>query len=563
MWQGPRALLALLAATFAALSFTGPAAPAEPAVAAPVEHWYVLELDGRPAGWSLERWWREGDRVITEEETTLRLARGESTLEVALAGRFEETADGEPLLLRTRQALGSEPVETTYRYLPAEDGVGLRGIEAVSVQGGRERREVLPPPEGDWSTPAAARRAAAAHQAAGDRRYELRAVDPLEGPDPVTTTRTRLGEATPAAAAAGAIFRWREETSSAPGAPAVVELDAAGRLVRSSTELFGLEATAHRTDRASALAALDAVADGGAEPEVVVRTLVRPDRPIPGHRRAARAVYELSLADGADLPALPSGGAQRVEAAGAGTLRVTVYRDAEKAPPPPPRPAAPPPDADPVPGEIGGETGAEGGEEVTEEHLAATVYLDHDDPEVRRLLGALRPADADGGAGAFAAEDDAVRAKRLERFVHGHVSRKDLDTGFATASEVARSRRGDCTEHAVLLAALLRADGIPSRVVTGLVYLDRFAGEAEVFGYHMWVQAAVEDGEGEVRWLDLDPTLPWGFDATHIALGRSGLAGTGPALGLDRMLPLIGNLRIEVVEVDPAPDSDPARRRSL
>ena len=41
----------------------------------------------------------------------------------------------------------------------------------------------------------------------------------------------------------------------------------------------------------------------------------------------------------------------------------------------------------------------------------------------------------------------------------------------ATAAEVARSREGDCTEHAVLLAALARARGIPARVAMGLVYV--------------------------------------------------------------------------------------------
>ncbi len=556
--RGALALTALLAGALSSLPLA--AAPEAPAAPAVDERWYVLELDGRPAGWSMERWWREGGRVVTEEEATVRLARGESTVEVSLGGRFEETADGRPLELRTRQTLGSEPVETIYRYLAGGSGEGLRGIEAVSVQAGRERREILPAPEGEWLTPAAARRAAAAHHAAGDRRYTLRAVDPLEGPEPVTTTRTRLGEAAPPAAGEGAVFRWREETSGAPGVPTVVELDAEGGLVRSSAELFGLEATTRRSDRESVVAALDAAAENGREPEVVVRTLVRPSRPIPGHRQAERAVYELSLDDdagGGELPPLPSGGAQRVEITGAERLRVTVYRDPADAPPLPDAataPRRPPPDADPSPGARAGEPAHD---EVTEEHLAATLFLDHQDPEVRRLLDGAEPADADGGPGASTAGGGAESARRLERFVHGYVSRKDLDTGFATASEVARSRRGDCTEHAVLLAALLRAAGIPSRVVTGLVYLDRFAGAEEVFGYHMWVQAAVDpvDAEGGSRWLDLDPTLPWGFDATHIALGHSDLAGTGHGSGFEAMLPLLGNLRVDIIEVDPAPDA--------
>ena len=39
----------------------------------------------------------------------------------------------------------------------------------------------------------------------------------------------------------------------------------------------------------------------------------------------------------------------------------------------------------------------------------------------------------------------------------------------------ARTRSGDCSEHAVLLTALLRARGIPARVSHGLVYLEQRA----------------------------------------------------------------------------------------
>jgi transglutaminase-like putative cysteine protease len=98
----------------------------------------------------------------------------------------------------------------------------------------------------------------------------------------------------------------------------------------------------------------------------------------------------------------------------------------------------------------------------------------------------------------------------------------------------------------VLLAALLRAAGIPARLVTGLVYLADFAGAEGVFGYHMWVQAWTGGS-----WLDLDATLPGGFDATHVALAVSDLAGPEPGGELDRLLPLVGKLRIRVLEVEP------------
>src|SRR5690606_5928862 len=99
---------------------------------------------------------------------------------------------------------------------------------------------------------------------------------------------------------------------------------------------------------------------------------------------------------------------------------------------------------------------------------------------------------------------DALRkAETLREFVYGYIEKKNLGVGFATASEVARTASGDCTEHGVLLAAMLRAGGVPSRVVAGLLYVDEFEGATETFGYHMWTQALV-DINGTASWIDVD-----------------------------------------------------------
>ncbi len=50
----------------------------------------------------------------------------------------------------------------------------------------------------------------------------------------------------------------------------------------------------------------------------------------------------------------------------------------------------------------------------------------------------------------------------MERFVNREVTKKNFSQTFASAAEVARSRKGDCTEHAVFLMALCRARGIPA-----------------------------------------------------------------------------------------------------
>lgn len=67
---------------------------------------------------------------------------------------------------------------------------------------------------------------------------------------------------------------------------------------------------------------------------------------------------------------------------------------------------------------------------------------------------------------------------------------------FSSAVETLRAGFGDCGEHAVLLAALLRASGVPARVVLGLVYMESLKG---YYG-HAWVMAF--DGN---RWIFTDP----------------------------------------------------------
>lgn len=107
--------------------------------------------------------------------------------------------------------------------------------------------------------------------------------------------------------------------------------------------------------------------------------------------------------------------------------------------------------------------------------------------------------------------------------------------GYGSAAEALRTRSGDCTEYAVLLAALARARGIPSRVAYGLVYADRFSGKKDVFSPHAWVQ--VWTG---TRWQSYDAGIGE-FDATHLALGL----GDGDPHDVQTAIAAPADLRIE------------------
>lgn len=85
--------------------------------------------------------------------------------------------------------------------------------------------------------------------------------------------------------------------------------------------------------------------------------------------------------------------------------------------------------------------------------------------------------------------------------------------GHFSALEALNRRAGDCTESAVLLAALGRAAGIPTKVVSGLTYSRvPILGTSNSFMPHSWVVAYV-DG----HWKSFDLALER-FDSSHIAL---------------------------------------------
>ena len=157
----------------------------------------------------------------------------------------------------------------------------------------------------------------------------------------------------------------------------------------------------------------------------------------------------------------------------------------------------------------------------------ANDWLQSNAPIIRKL--------AKKGAGD--AKTPATQMYNLQEFVRRYIRNKNLSVGYASALEVANKPEGDCTEHAVLLAALGRAVGIPTRVVYGLAYTDHYAGDNHVFVPHAWMQAWVSG-----RWQSFDAALP-GFDAGHIALSY----GDGDPWRFFAGMDTLGRLRIDAI----------------
>ncbi|WP_461508000.1 transglutaminase-like domain-containing protein [Rhodopirellula baltica] len=148
------------------------------------------------------------------------------------------------------------------------------------------------------------------------------------------------------------------------------------------------------------------------------------------------------------------------------------------------------------------------GGEDTPADLAATSLVDYRSATVRRI------AKATANSPDFTT---AERAMEMNRTVHSLLSFQPLSQGMRPASQIADSSTADSTEQSILLMALLRSAGIPSRMVMGIRHqtADHISPTRDLalpfqtrarlpdgnrFVYHAWVVAKVDD-----QWICLDP----------------------------------------------------------
>jgi hypothetical protein len=159
-----------------------------------------------------------------------------------------------------------------------------------------------------------------------------------------------------------------------------------------------------------------------------------------------------------------------------------------------------------------------------EEYLRPTAVLQSNHPRLRAQAQEI-----------LAGTTDARTAvQRLNDWVHWRL-RKVPTVTLPNALQVLELGEGDCNEHAVLLAGLARAAGVPARVVVGAVYLDG------VFLYHAWDEVWLG------RWVPVDAALhQFPVDATHIKFV------SGEPEAQLAMLEIIGRLRIQVLPETPA-----------
>lgn len=273
-------------------------------------------------------------------------------------------------------------------------------------------------------------------------------------------------------------------------------------------EIPGLGVETRRTQRKVGV-------DGHALTDVASETIVEVGMSIPHPARVDEALYEIWTDDG-DVEELLTGDLrQTVEGHTDRGVLLRVRRV--------------------VPGDGGenvdGSTTADVADDDAglEQYLEGNVLIQKDDPDVR--AAALEAVDGVG-------DEPWSKAVSIERRVSELITDRGYGTAFASAAEVIDTRSGDCSEHALLAAAMARAVGIPSRLATGLVHFQ------DCFAYHMWMEVKIG-----AEWFALDPTQGNGsVDATHIRLGGSSLSGGRIGSLSIPVLRTAGRLGLRIVE---------------
>lgn len=156
---------------------------------------------------------------------------------------------------------------------------------------------------------------------------------------------------------------------------------------------------------------------------------------------------------------------------------------------------------------------------VTPEHRMPTPFIQSDHPRIADLsekivAGAATPLE---------------RVERLMGWIGDNIEQRPV-VSMPDALATLENRAGDCNEHAVLLAAMARAAGIPTEIEAGLVFL---RGR---FFYHAWNRVFLG------QWITVDALfgqIP--ADVSHVRL-----AVGSPDQQLD-LMSVIGRIKLRVI----------------
>ncbi|HJZ59608.1 MAG TPA: transglutaminase-like domain-containing protein, partial [Gemmataceae bacterium] len=246
---------------------------------------------------------------------------------------------------------------------------------------------------------------------------------------------------------------------------------------------------------------------------------IRLDREIPGIHTRGSVVYKVTMADDENPPtAFVTDARQQVKNYDPKTKSFELHVSAAHGPVMGAKP-------EPAPGK---------------EYLGSSFFINWDNDPVKG-----HAAKAVAGLPANASAWDKARA--VEQWVNQNMKAFEFSQAMAPADEVARTLSGDCTEYAMLSAAMCRALGVPSRTVIGLVHAPGKDGRFYL-AYHMWTEVYA-DGQ----WVPIDATLgTGGIGPGHVKIADQSWheeRSIAPLLPMLRVL--MAKPTVEVLKVGP------------
>ncbi len=160
-------------------------------------------------------------------------------------------------------------------------------------------------------------------------------------------------------------------------------------------------------------------------------------------------------------------------------------------------------------------------EAVSDAYLAPTISIQSNNKEIVDQAKKIVSPD----------DSPLEKVLKLTRWTADNIKSKMTDN--FSALSVLHRKEGECQSHASLYTALARSQGIPTRIVTGIVYSNQGG-----FLYHAWCESYLNG------WLAVDPTLKQlPADATHIKISSGDSADNTRSL-----LKMVGKVKLEVLE---------------
>ena len=485
------------------------------------DEWMEIHMGPGKVGYAHSSMTREGDLVHTDMHFHIRMGRAEQPVTIEMKQHVTETVAGIPKAFTSEVNMAA--VKQSIKGLVADGKV-----EVTTSQFGLDQTQAFDFPAGAvmaWGT----YRESLLRGFQPVTEYTLSTYAPEMRLDGAVSAVTRVGD-WEEFAHAGNKQRGQKILVSMQSPMGSMEMtswvNGDGVPIKSIMPVPGMgDFTLLAVDQKAALSDF-------LPPEFFNTTVVKAKRKI-DYQSAQRIKYRVFAKDGkTDLGDLPETDSQKINAKGEHWVELTVSRLR------PPAPSRGPSSSSGQGNRVDPAKSPGGkGDASLAEFLDGNLMMNLEDETLKDL--AMR-ARGDGSP------EPSELADRLRKFVTEFVQSKNLNVGFATANEVARNREGDCSEHGVLLAALGRLNGIPSRVAVGLAYVPVFGKQDDIFGYHLWTQFHV-DG----RWIDVDAALrETDCSPIRIAFATSSLKNSVLA---DLSLPLftkLGAIDIDVLEIE-------------